>query len=343
MRKTHCRDIVVIAASAGGVSALQTLCAGLPDDLGAAIFIVQHVSPSARSMLPAILGRTSSLPVLHPADGEAIRPGHIYVAPPDRHLLVKRGHMLVRKGPKENRTRPAADPLFRSAAVAYGSRVVGLVLTGTLDDGTAGLLAVKRCGGIAAVQDPDDAAWPDMPRHAMQKVAVDYRLPLDRLADLVTRLTLEPAGPQPPIPADIELEAHIAEQEMISMTEETSNNSMSGRPALITCPDCGGAMMEVRDGPLLRFRCHIGHAYSPATLAEAQGEAFEQALGMALRTHHERVRLFERMAENAMAHGHHNAAAKWTAAAGEAQSHADLLRAVLSNQSPAAAIAPEAD
>lgn len=342
MQKAHCRDIVVIAASAGGVSALQTLCAGLPSDLGAAVFIVQHVSPSARSMLPAILGRTASLPVLHPADGEAIRPGHIYVAPPDRHLLVKRGHMLVRRGPKENRTRPAADPLFRSAAAAYGSRVVGLVLTGTLDDGTAGLLAVKRCGGIAAVQDPDDAAWPDMPRHAMQKVAVDHCLPLDRLADLVTRLTLEPAGPQPSIPADIQLEAHIAAQEMVSMTEETKSNSLSGRPTLITCPDCGGAMMEVRDGPLLRFRCHIGHAYSPATLAEAQAEAFEQALGMALRTHHERVKLFERMAENAMAQGQHHSAAKWTAAAGEAQGHADLLRAVLSNQSPAA-IAPETD
>ncbi|QQP90724.1 chemotaxis protein CheB [Skermanella sp. TT6] len=342
MEQANRRDIVVIAASAGGVGALQILCAGLPKDLASAVLIVQHVSPSAKSMLPAILGRTASLPVIHPAEGDAIRSGQIYVAPPDRHLLVRQGYLLVRRGPKENRTRPAADPLFRSAAAAYGSRVVGLVLTGTLDDGTAGLLAVKRCGGIAAVQDPDDAAWPDMPRHAMQKVAVDHCLPLDRLADLIRRLSLEPAGPQPPIPADIELEARIAEQEMIAMIEETENNSLSGRPALITCPDCGGAMMEVMDGPLLRFRCHIGHAYSPATLAEAQAEAFEQALAMALRTHHERIKLFERMAENATAHGQHHAAAKWTAAAEEARGHVDVLRTVLSNQSPAGGITPEA-
>jgi two-component system chemotaxis response regulator CheB len=335
MNNAERRDIFVIAASAGGVGALQTLCGGLPPDFAGTIFIVQHVSPGAKSMLPVILGRAVALPVLHPAEGDPIRAGHIYVAPPDHHLLVKRGHMLVRKGPKENRTRPAADPLFRSAAVSYGPRVVGMVLTGTLDDGTAGLLAVKRCGGTAVVQDPKDAEWPDMPRHAMQKVAVDHCLPLTRLAGLVTRLALEPASARVPVPADIELEARIAEQEMIAMIEENRHNSMSASPALITCPDCGGAMMEVEDGPMLRFRCHIGHAYSPATLAEAQGEAFEQALGLALRTHNERIRLFERMAENATTQGQSHAAAKWTAAATEAQTHVDLLRAVLTTQSPA--------
>src|SRR3954452_10126457 len=181
------RNIFVIAASAGGVAALQTLCKGLPEDLNASLFIVQHISPASRSMLPAILDRVSALPVTSPREGEKIQTGHIYVAPPDHHLLIKRGHMLVRKGPRENRTRPAADPLFRSAAVAYGPRVVGMVLTGTLDDGTAGLLAVKRCGGVAAVQNPDDAAWPDMPRHAMQKVTVDFCLPLEALSGLIVR------------------------------------------------------------------------------------------------------------------------------------------------------------
>ncbi|EWY40972.1 chemotaxis protein CheB [Skermanella stibiiresistens SB22] len=335
--------MVVIAASAGGVSALQTLCGGMSPDFAGAIFVVQHVSPGAKSMLPAILGRAAALPVVHPAEGDPILRGHIYVAPPDRHLLVKRGHMLVRKGPKENRTRPAADPLFRSAAVSYGPRVVGLVLTGTLDDGTAGLLAVKRCGGMAVVQDPDDAEWSDMPRHAMAKVAVDHCLPLTSLADLLTRLALEPAGPGIPVPSDIELEARIAEQEMIAMIEENRQNSMVASPALVTCPDCGGAMMEVEDGPLLRFRCHIGHAFSPATLAEAQGQAFEQALAMALRTHNERIRLFERMADNAATQGHPNIAAKWTAAAIEAKTHVDLLRAILTTQSPAMGDIPAAD
>ena len=327
MHHTDRQDIFVIGASAGGVTALQTLCKGLPEDLDASIFIVQHISPASRSMLPDILGRATPLSVTSPREGEEIRTGHIYVAPPDHHMLVKRGHVLIRKGPKENRTRPAADPLFRSAAVAYGPRVVGMVLTGTLDDGTAGLLAVKRCGGVAAVQNPDDAAWPDMPRHAMRKVTVDFCLPLDALSTLVARLSREPAGPKVPIPQEIELEAHIAEQEMIAMIEENSDNTVSGKPSMLTCPDCGGALMEVEDGPLLRFRCHVGHAYSPATLVEAQGEAFEQALWMALRTHNERIKLFTRMKESAETQGKPHTAAKWSEAMTEAQGHVDLLRA----------------
>lgn len=334
MQHAEKKDIFVVAASAGGVTALQSLCKDLPEDLNASIFIVQHISPASRSMLPAILDRVSPLQVTSPQDGEQIRPGHVYVAPPDHHMLVKRGHVLIRRGPKENRTRPAADPLFRSAAVAYGPRVTGLVLTGMLDDGTAGLLAVKRCGGIAVVQDPDDAAWPDMPRHAMQKVAVDHCLPMDMLPALIARLSREPAGPRVPIPQEIELEAYIAEQEMIAMIEEHDGNSISGKPSMLTCPDCGGALMEVQDGPLLRFRCHVGHAYSPATLVEAQGEAFEQALWMALRTHNERIKLYSRMMENAEAQGKPHTAAKWSEAMNEAQSHVDLLRTVLTKQSP---------
>jgi len=328
------QNIFVIAASAGGVTALQTLCKGLPGDLDASVFIVQHISPASRSMLPAILDRVSALPVTSPREGEKIQTGHIYVAPPDHHLLIKRGHMLVRKGPRENRTRPAADPLFRSAAVAYGPRVVGMVLTGTLDDGTAGLLAVKRCGGVAVVQNPDDAAWPDMPRHAMQKVPVDFCLPLDALSTLIVRLSREPAGPWIPIPEDIDLEAHIAAQEMIAMIEEKSDNSVSGKPSMLTCPDCGGALMEVEDVPLLRFRCHVGHAYSPASLVEAQGDAFEQALWMALRTHNERIKLFSRMKESAETQGKPRTAAKWSEAMDEAQEHVDLLRTILTTHSP---------
>ena len=326
-------NIVVIAASAGGVSALQLLCAGLPRDLQGSLFIVQHLSPGARSMLPAILERAGVLPVRQPVEGETIRQGHIYVAPPDHHLLVKPGYLLIRRGPKENHTRPAADPLFRSAAVAYGPRVVGLVLTGTLDDGTAGLLAVKRCGGVAVVQDPADAAWPDMPRHALHKVAVDHCLPLAALPDLVVRLSREEAATCHAAPEDIVLEAHIAEQEMVAMMQEHSSNSISGKPSLLTCPDCGGALMEVEDRPLLRFRCHVGHAYSPAALTEAQGEALEQALWMALRTHNERLKLFERMQGNAEAQGQTRSGSRWAEAAGEARSHVDLLKTFLTRSS----------
>jgi two-component system chemotaxis response regulator CheB len=173
-----------------------------------------------------------------------------------------------------------------------------------------------------------------MPRHAMQKVTVDFCLPLEALSTLVARLSQEPAGPRVPIPHDIELEAYIAEQEMIAMIEENSGNSLSGKPSMLTCPDCGGALMEVEDGPLLRFRCHVGHAYSPAALVEAQGDAFEQALWMALRTHNERIKLFSRMKESAEIQGKPWTAAKWSEAMNEAQSHVDLLRTILTTHSP---------
>jgi two-component system chemotaxis response regulator CheB len=173
-----------------------------------------------------------------------------------------------------------------------------------------------------------------MPRHAMQKVAVDFCLPMDEMSSLVARLSRQRAGPPVPIPEEIELEAHIAEQEMIAMIEEHSGNSMSGKPSMLTCPDCGGSLMEVQDGPLLRFRCHVGHAYSPAALVEAQGEAFEQALWMALRTHNERIKLFTRMKESAEAQDKPHTAAKWSEAMNEAQGHVDLLRAILMKHTP---------
>lgn len=181
-------DIVVIGASAGGVEALSTLCAGIPADFPAAIFVVQHIAPTARSVLPELLDRLSALSVSHAVDGVAIRSGHVYVAPPDHHMLLTPGRVILRQGPHENRTRPAADPLFRSAGVVYGPRVIGLVLTGLLDDGTAGLIAIKQCGGISVIQDPEDALWPDMPRNALQRDSVDYRVALAELPELLQRL-----------------------------------------------------------------------------------------------------------------------------------------------------------
>lgn len=192
-------DVIVLGASAGGVEALTRLCGGLPAGLPASLFVVQHVAPAARSVLPELLARAGPLPAGHPVDGEAVRRGHIYVAPPNLHMLLLDGRIRLRRGPHENRTRPAADVLFRSAAAAHGGRVVGVVLTGLLDDGTAGLIAVKRCGGVSVVQDPDDAEWPGMPRNALMRDSVDHSVPLRGLAPLLVRLASEPR-PDLPFP-----------------------------------------------------------------------------------------------------------------------------------------------
>ncbi len=181
-------DIVVIGGSAGGVEALKRICEGLPPDFPAAIFVVVHISPTSRSVLPDLLSRAGRLPARHPIDEEVISRGTIYVAPPDMHMLLRPGHVTLRQGPRENRTRPAIDSLFRSAAVAYRSRVIGVVLSGLLDDGSAGLIAIKACGGLCVVQDPDDAIWPEMPRNALAHDNVDHCVPAAELPDLLCRL-----------------------------------------------------------------------------------------------------------------------------------------------------------
>ena len=200
------RDIIVMGASAGGLPAFNGIIKQLPHDLNAAVFIVWHVSPYSRSMLPEILSRAGKLEVKHPADGESIQPGKIYVARPDRHLLLEAGRVRLTKGPKENRFRPAVDPLFRSAAYAYGARVVGVVLTGALDDGTAGLWAIKDRGGIAVVQDPAEAEQPSMPSSALNNVQVDYCLPLSEIPPLVVTLTQQSVGEQDGSPVSKQLE-----------------------------------------------------------------------------------------------------------------------------------------
>jgi two-component system chemotaxis response regulator CheB len=193
MKHALTHDIVVIGASSGGLEALTEIIAGLPDDLPAALFIVVHVPAQGTSLLPEILGRRGRLPAKHAKDGEAFQAGHIYVAPPDFHLLLREGRTQVVRGPRENNHRPAIDPLFRSAAQAYGARTVGIVLSGALDDGAAGLLAIKNRGGIAVVQDPQDASFPDMPRAALAAVPVDYCLPKTEIARVIVDVSLKSA------------------------------------------------------------------------------------------------------------------------------------------------------
>jgi len=239
-------DIILLGASAGGVDTLTRLCRGLPRDLPAAVLVVQHITPFPRSVLPRLLSRAGPLPAAHAEEGEAIHPGRIYVARPDHHLLVNAAdqRLMLRRGPQENRTRPAIDPLFRSAAIAFGPRVVGVVLSGLLDDGTAGLVAIKACGGISVVQNPEDAAWPDMPRNALRGNSPDHCVTLVEMPALLARLARSPAGPACPVPPRIAAEARIAEQEIAAMGEDAGT---VGQPSRLSCPQCGGVLNEIEE------------------------------------------------------------------------------------------------
>jgi len=323
----HGHDIIVIAASAGGVEALQELARGLPPDLPAAVFIVLHVPSSGPSMLPRILNNSGPLRAHHAVNGEAIERGRIYIAPPDYHLLVERERVRVVRGPRENRARPAADPLFRSAAYAYGTRVVGVVLSGALDDGTAGLAAIKRRGGLAVAQDPREALYSSMPRSAMENVALDHCLPVAGIAPLLAQLVSAPAKNDAVYPMSeiLKVETRIARLE----ESEMEDVEKIGKLSALTCPECNGALWELRDGELLRFRCHVGHAFSAESLIAEQSEALENALWVALRSLEENAALSRRLAERAGKHNHTTSMTQFEKNARQVEEHAAIIRRVL--------------
>jgi two-component system chemotaxis response regulator CheB len=335
-------DIIVIGASTGGVEALSTLVRGLRPDLPAALFVVVHIPAQATSVLPLILERAGPLPAQHAVDGEPIKPGRVYVAPPDFHLLTEQGYVRLVRGPKENRNRPAVDPLFRSAARAYGPRVVGVVLTGALNDGTAGLLAVKRRGGIAVVQDPADAFFPSMPESVLEYVQTDYCLPLAEIGPALTRLAHQPAQDDAAYPVPAEMEA---EEKLLEMDEKTMDSvQRPGRLSVFSCPECKGPLWELRDGELLRFRCRQGHAFTGASMMAEQAEAVEDALWTALNILQESAQMSKRMAGEAQQHNRHRAAAHFETMAREKMQRADTLRQVLlnsKNEPPTNAAAPD--
>jgi two-component system chemotaxis response regulator CheB len=276
---SHNHDIIVIGASAGGLQPLRQLMKGFPADLRAAVFVVLHIGAS--SHLAQILDRSGALPVRRAGQGDRIR---VYVAAPGRHLLLHDQHLLLRRGPRENMARPAIDPLFRSAACSFGGRVIGVVLSGALNDGAAGLLAIKRCGGIAVVQDPDDAAVPEMSQSALGRVEVDHRVPIAEMSGLLVKLVGEPAGKTPEIPVEIRLEAAIAAQEHGEMV----NEDRLGRPSRFSCPECHGALWEIADANMLRFRCRVGHAFTAQAMLAAHNDEIDRLLWILLRSHEER-------------------------------------------------------
>jgi two-component system chemotaxis response regulator CheB len=279
----HGHDIVVLGGSAGGVEAMQQIVAAFPSDLKAAVFIVIHTSPGFDSALPEILSRKTPLKATHAIHGEPIEMGHIYVAPPDNHMILRPGYLAVQRGPKENGSRPAVDPLFRSASIAYGPRVIGVVVSGNLDCGTAGLVSVKARGGVAIVQQPDEAVAPDMPRSAMNHVAIDQVLPLAEIGRAIVRLTRQPAkniSDRPPSVALLEVEG-----------------DEPGLRSDVVCPLCQGALTEGQLSGVTTFRCHVGHAFSPAALVAEQAESLERALWAAVRALEESARMAKRMAQ----------------------------------------------
>lgn len=293
------RDVVVVGASTGGVEALTALVRNLPAGLPAAVFIVLHVRPDSTSMLPAILNRAGNLPAAHAVDGEPIRRGRIYVAPPGFQTYLRPGRIEVRRGPRENMLRPAADPLFRTAAHHYGDRVIGVVLSGALDDGTIGVRLIKNAGGIAIVQDPEEAVCRSMPESAASQVPVDYVVTANEIGPLLSRLVND-AEPVPEPSVEVPLET--AEETTYAHARDRVDDL--GKASGITCPECNGALWEIRDGETLHYRCRVGHAYSSESLLGASSESVERALWSALRALEERSSLLRRMATQARARRH---------------------------------------
>lgn len=302
------KDIVVIGASAGGMAALEQLVSALPADLPAALFVVWHLSPGVRSVLPQVLTRAGPLPATNPKDGDPIKPGRIYVAPNDHHLLIERGYVRVTKGPKENRFRPAVDPLFRSAAYMYSTRVTGIVLSGALDDGTAGLWAIKLRGGTAIVQDPSDAMHRSMPLNALENVSVDYNVPVAEMGPLLARITREEAPPEALLPSH-ERERMEAEIKIAREVDSRLENILQyGELSPFTCPECHGVLSTFRDGNIVRFRCHTGHAMSAGALLASNTEQVEQRLLDALRALDETIMLLNKLGEDYAQQGNTTAA-----------------------------------
>ncbi|UQN09503.1 chemotaxis protein CheB [Deinococcus sp. QL22] len=320
--------LVVIGASSGGVSALMKLCAQLPGDFPAAVLVVQHTSPAYPSMLPRILSSAGSLHAIHPRDGQSLHPGLIYVAPPDHHLLVKKQTVALTRGPKENRSRPAIDPLFRSAALSAGTRTIGVVLTGNLDDGTSGLHAIKQAGGLTVVQDPDDAEYGSMPRSALGAVNVDHRVPLDEMGALLTTLVqnlLRNPGQSSMSPEEqrrLEIEVSIA-GERHALSQGVTH---LGPPSLVTCPDCGGTLMELKEGTVTRFRCHTGHAYTANSLLSHVSGSIEEKAYTVLRTLEEAVILLGMLSEQRQHQGDAQGAEALRASAREVEASTQSIR-----------------
>lgn len=323
---------MVIGASTGGVETLLQLVKTLPGDFPGSIFIVQHLAPYHKSELAPILNRAGSLKAVFPRDGDGIKKGHIYVAPPDHHLLVDNDKVMVAKGPKENRFRPSIDALFRSAAYTYRERVVGIVLTGGLDDGTSGLWSVKRLGGIAVVQDPAESICDSMPTSVLSQVEVDYVLPVADIGTLLQRLVQEPVQVTAQ-PDDREL-ALMAQELQIAAQKNAFHMGIIdvGEPTALTCPECHGALVALQEGNVKRYRCHTGHAFSSTSLLSEVTKKVEEDLWNTVRGLEETVMLLEQSGKQQEAEGRPGEAQRFFQKAHEVRERSAHIRELIFQQ-----------
>jgi two-component system chemotaxis response regulator CheB len=319
------KDIVVVGASAGGVTALRSLVASLPPDFKGSIFVVLHIPPYSETRLASILSRAGPLKAVQPKDGEEIKPGMIYVAANDHHLLLEDSRVVVKRGPKENRFRPSVDALFRSAAYIYGPRVIGIVLSGMLNDGTSGLWSIKRLGGITIIQEPDDAEYPQMPQNVLEYVEVDYTLPAAEIGPLLLKLTEETAPKKNKIPA---AEMKLLELEVIIATRDNAfelNILNYGELTSLTCPECHGSLARLKEGDLIRFRCHTGHAYTASALLADMTQSVEEMLWQGMRGMEELNVLLLNIEKHLRSLGHRKQAAIFNVKAEEAAHRARII------------------
>jgi two-component system chemotaxis response regulator CheB len=317
--------IVVLGASAGGVESLRRVVSTMPADFPCAVLVVLHIGASQPSTLPEILSRAGPLPACHPANGDVIQPGRVYIAPPDHHLLVDHGTMAVAKGPKENRFRPSIDALFRSAAYSYGSRAIGVVLSGALDDGTSGLWSIKRMGGITIVQSPEDAPFSSMPLSALAQVQVDYQVPAAELGALLVNLVasdaLRHSAPHPELKQRLRTELDIA----LEGGAFQKGIMEIGNLTPFTCPECGGALVKLTEDMMTRYRCHTGHAYSDSALLEGVMEATGEMLWKVMRSLEEGVMLVKHMGQQIQEGGDETRANLYFSKAGDLETRSKLF------------------
>jgi two-component system, chemotaxis family, protein-glutamate methylesterase/glutaminase len=317
--------IIAIGGSAGAIGAVRALCDTLPKDIPAAVCIVIHVGARGGNLIADVFGERCPIPVETAVDGRKLEHGRAYVAAADHHLIVADDTIRLGRGPRENLARPAIDPLMRSAGVSCGSRAIGVVLTGMLNDGSAGLADLKRCGGVTVVQNPIEATARDMPLAALAASDIDYQTPIGELGALLKMLTTAPPGPSPPPPDDIRLEVEIA----LGRPTGTEEMNRLGNPVALSCPDCGGVLSQMRNAPPLRFRCQVGHGYTGEVLAVKQEGSVDEAMRVALRIVEERATLTKKMAEEARRGGLRHSAISFERTAARSQEHVETLRDAL--------------
>lgn len=321
------RDVLAIGTSAGGVEALVFLARNFPRAFPAAVLVTIHLPGHSRSVLDEILSEAGPLPAAFAETGDTVRQGRIYIAPPNRHLLLEGDRIALGEGPRENNSRPAIDPMLRSAAVCCASRTVGVVLTGTLGDGASGLWAVRQGGGIAVVQDPTDAAFAEMPLTALNKAAPDHVVGLAEMPSLLDKLVRLPAGETKPLPRNVEYEVEIAKTGRSAMKDIDS----IGRRSVLACPDCGGVMWEIYEGEVSHYRCHVGHTYTSEVMSVALDENLRRALASALRALEERVALASKLYSDATRRGHKLLASNWAEKKREYENEMDVIRTSIRN------------